>query len=151
MNDGPSDQRGAALVIALLLLVILTLVAIAGTNTTVAELRMAGGRQSSVTAFQVAESAVAAALGCELAPLVTGSVDRLTEADCGTTVTVDDTGDHEFDIRRDPVGDGSVLPEGMSLGGELQTLHFVIDARAEAGRGARAEVTQGYYTIGPRD
>lgn len=151
MNGKPSGQRGTALVIALMLLVILTLVAIAGTNTTVAELRMAGGRQSSITAFQLAESAVAAALGCELAPLVTGSVDMLTEADCGTTVTVDATGDYEFDIRRDSSGDGSVLPEGISLGGELQTLHFVVEARAEAGRGARAEVTQGYYMIGPRD
>ena len=50
-----ASQRGAALVVGLVLLMILTLLAISGMNTSTLELQMAGNFQFSQNAFQAAE------------------------------------------------------------------------------------------------
>jgi type IV pilus assembly protein PilX len=51
-------QRGAALVIGLILLVVLTLLAVSGMNTASTELRMAGNEQFRKLAFEAAEAGV---------------------------------------------------------------------------------------------
>jgi len=53
-----NKQRGAALIIGLLLLVILTLLAITGMNTSSTELIMAGNEQYRENAFQAAETGI---------------------------------------------------------------------------------------------
>lgn len=52
------NQKGAALVVGLLLLVVLTLLAIAGMNTASTELMMAGNEQFREGAFQASESGI---------------------------------------------------------------------------------------------
>ena len=49
-------QRGAALVVGLLLLLVLTILAISGMTTATLELQMAGNRQYQERAFQAAEA-----------------------------------------------------------------------------------------------
>lgn len=56
----PSDQRGAALIISLIVLLVLTLIGVAGMNTSVMQERMAVNSQNSNRAFQAAESTVSA-------------------------------------------------------------------------------------------
>ncbi len=58
MNASPRTQRGAALVVGLLLLVVLTLLAIAGMNTASTELVMSGNEQFREGAFQAAETGI---------------------------------------------------------------------------------------------
>ncbi|MDX1817842.1 MAG: PilX N-terminal domain-containing pilus assembly protein [Marinobacter sp.] len=56
----PSGQRGAALIISLIVLLVLTLIGVAGMNTSVMQERMAVNSQNSNRAFQAAESTVSA-------------------------------------------------------------------------------------------
>jgi type IV pilus assembly protein PilX len=58
MHPSQKKQRGAALVVGLLLLTILTLLAVAGMNTASTELVMAGNEQFREGAFQAAEGGV---------------------------------------------------------------------------------------------
>ncbi len=53
-----TDQRGAALVVGMVLLVILTLLAISGMNTATTELFMAGNEKYQENAFQAAETGI---------------------------------------------------------------------------------------------
>ena len=59
---GPRRQQGAALVIGLILLVVLTILAVSGVFTSTMELRMVRNTQSQERAFQAAEVAVEDAL-----------------------------------------------------------------------------------------
>lgn len=56
----PAAQRGAALIISLIVLLVLTLIGVAGMNTSVMQERMAVNAQNSNRAFQAAESTVSA-------------------------------------------------------------------------------------------
>ena len=58
MHAPRTKQHGAALVVGLLMLVILTLLAIAGMNTASTELVMAGNEQFRENAFQAAETGI---------------------------------------------------------------------------------------------
>jgi type IV pilus assembly protein PilX len=58
----PGKQRGAALVIGLILLLILTLLAVTGMNTASTELVMAGNEQYRQNAFQASETGIERAI-----------------------------------------------------------------------------------------
>jgi type IV pilus assembly protein PilX len=58
----PSRQRGAALVVGLLLMLVLTLLAISGMTTASNELQMAGNEQYQERAFQAADAGVERAI-----------------------------------------------------------------------------------------
>lgn len=55
-------ERGAALVIALLLLTILTIIGLSGTSSSIFELRMAGNTQDFYHSFQSADAGVSATM-----------------------------------------------------------------------------------------
>lgn len=55
---GGARQAGAALVVGLILLVVLTLLAVSGMNTASTELRMAGNEQFRKRAFEVSEAGI---------------------------------------------------------------------------------------------
>jgi type IV pilus assembly protein PilX len=58
MQCAPRKQHGAALVVGLLLLLVITLLAVAGMNSSALELIMAGNEQYHQNAFQAAETGV---------------------------------------------------------------------------------------------
>lgn len=60
VNTGQVKQKGAALIISLIVLLVLTLIGVAGMNTSVMQERMAVNSQNSNRAFQAAESTVSA-------------------------------------------------------------------------------------------
>ncbi|MEM7083568.1 MAG: PilX N-terminal domain-containing pilus assembly protein, partial [Pseudomonadota bacterium] len=57
---GPRKQQGAALVVGLILLLILTVFAVSGMSTATLELVLAGNTQFTENAFQASESAIEA-------------------------------------------------------------------------------------------
>src|SRR5256884_2014014 len=57
-TEGCGRQRGAALVVALLLLLVITLLAVAGMNAAAVEFVMAGNEQHRQNAFQAAETGI---------------------------------------------------------------------------------------------
>ena len=139
----PARQDGAALIIGLVLLVILTLLAVAGMNTATLELQMAGNEQYQQRAFEAAETAIEQAIE-------TGSYNTNVPDISGTT-TVPGTNDTwEFVMSFDPdTGETPVPGGGYSLGSGFTAYHFNITAVGRSERGARAEHVQSVYIIGP--
>ena len=67
------QQRGAALVVGLVLLLVLTLLAVSTMRTASLELLMAGNAQYRENAFRLAEAGIADAIGQVSAPGATSS------------------------------------------------------------------------------
>ena len=61
-QPSPARQRGAALVVGLLLLLVLTVLAISGMTTASLELQMAGNEQFQERAFQAADAGIERAI-----------------------------------------------------------------------------------------
>lgn len=142
---GARLQEGAALVVSLILLVILTLMATSGMTTSILELRMAQGRQASLGAFQVAENAIATALECRLP----ASGEQVRADDCAEVATAAQES-YDFVVEAAPESAG-LLPEGVSLGTDISAVAFTINASAQGTRGSEAEVTQGFYVLGKKE
>jgi type IV pilus assembly protein PilX len=149
-NGLGSRQRGAALVIGLILLVVITVLAVSGMNTATTELAMARNDQNSENAFQAAETGIEAVLA-------------LPDFDPDTPITVTQTmnGGRErvqaalqFVAETIPSDD-----DAYSLGEDsgISAYHFRIDSTAESlrlpgsntDRDASALHTQAFYIIGP--
>lgn len=146
-------QSGAALVVGLILLVVVTVLAISGMNTATTELAIARNDQSSEYAFQAAETGLEWALSrgvYETEPALTSLEGRDTPS--GYTV--------DTDIRFENT---SIVPgdAAFSLSGGMSAYHFVAEATAEStreaadgasdtyDRDASAVHTQAFYIVGP--
>ena len=136
-------QRGAALVVGLLLLLVLTLLAISGMNTASLELVMAGNTQYHQNAFQAAEDGIARTIvSAELNPAGGTVGPTATELTDHETVTTTVT----------PQMSGQPLPAIWGTSWDsFSTYHFEIDSVGASARGARAQNTQAIAVISPAD
>ena len=136
LRQKPRQQRGAALIIGLLLLLVMTVFAVSGMTGATLEMTLAGNTQFAENAFQAAESAIEAEV---LLGPSSPAAPRQNNFQFGpgtgaaTTVT--------FDATR-------LAPPGYSLT-EYQADHFIIDAAGTAGRNAAANNEQGFYVVVP--
>jgi type IV pilus assembly protein PilX len=164
----PSRQRGAALVVGLLLLLVLTLLAISGMTTASNELQMAGNEQYQERAFQAADAGVERAIRAGIYNTTTTIGTYIPSADpnlpptpqrgsgvagCMRTIaddgSVTDTEDcYEYFMRFDEQTGTTPVPGGVSSPG-LQAYHFVVDAYGTSNRGAVSHLTQSFYIVGP--
>lgn len=136
-------QQGAALVIGLILLLVLTILAVSGVVTSTLELRMVGNQQQQERAFQAAEVAVEEALANPV-------LSTTTEEIQAPTAVPDAPGD-EFEFRlqfagESPIGSGLT---GYSIGSGFTAYHFAVDATGTSTGGAVSRHVQGFYIIGP--
>lgn len=142
----PRRQRGAALVIGLLLLLVITLLAVSGMNSSSLELAMAGNTQYHQNAFQAAETGIAQML-------VTGTFNPSGGAVGPATADIPDseTGDTYTTTIR-PQLSGSAQPAlwGSSWD-SFSTYHFEIESRGTSARNAQATNVQGLAVIAPAD
>ena len=146
----PGRQRGAALIVGLILLVVITVLAVSGMNTATTELAMARNDQNYENAFQTAETGLAKAL-------TSGAFNTAAE----TTVTgyADPEGREGYNASIGFEKDTIVPDKAFSLGvgSGVRAYHFVVtseavSARDTAGaseRDARARHTQAFYVVGP--
>ncbi len=143
MTTGKSE-RGAALVVALILLVIITIFAISAMGTSRLGLLMAGNSQYKLRAFQAAQSAIEARIvagGFSTTLNNQATTYPFTDADTGIAST--GTASITFQTSTDvPAG-------GFSLGTSYLAYHFEIEATGTARRGAVSNQTQGFYIVGP--
>lgn len=143
-------QHGAALIVGLVLLVVITVLAISGMNTATTELAMARNDQNYENAFQAAETGLEQALG-------QGRFD--TVADIAESFTIN-TNDQVLTLVQFETT--SLVPDGafsIGVGTGMSAYHFNITATAEskrAGTGgaatdrdATAVHTQAFYVVGP--
>lgn len=145
-------QRGAALVIGLILLLILTVLGVSGLGTASMEVRFADNAKQSEYAFQGAESALRQELrngqpivitgtelaGDEVRPPITVNFFPDTGGDTTATVNV------AVDTRYRDRGPGFGAEFGL-----VENIHFEMAANGAAGRGARSRQRQGFYIPAP--
>ena len=144
-------QNGAALVVGLILLMVITILAISGMNTATTELAMARNDQNYENAFQAAETGLERALS-------QGSFNTLT----GTTMEKYDTdaGGHESVVAKIVYEDATLVPDkafSLGTGSGISALHFMAtstasslrDPNGETDRDATAIHTQAFYVVGP--
>ena len=146
MNDARFSgrrQQGAALVVGLVLLVVLTVLAVSGVFTSTMELRMVRNTQSQERAFQAAEVAVEDALAN---PVLSTSA-AFTQAATNVPNAAPDQYSYTLQfVGSSPLGTGMT---GYSIGSAFQSYHFQVDATGTGPDGAVSNHTQSFYVIGP--
>ena len=142
-------QQGAALVIGLLLLVVITTLAVSGMNTATTELAMARNDQNYEFAFQAAET------GLEQAMAV-GRWDPDNVMDLGVSYINSHDVVHATIRPEEP----TIVPDkafSLGSGSSIQAWHFVAAAQASSKRApgsttdrdSTALHTQAFYIVGP--
>ena len=132
-------QQGAALVVGMVLLVILTLLAISGMNTATTELFMAGNEKFQENAFQAAETGIERTIAtgtfnpAVLPPATPPTID-LGDGNTYTAITL-------------PRG-SSPPPPGYSIG-TFSAEHFEIQSTGTSQRNATTTNTQGLFLVVP--
>ncbi len=129
-------QRGAALIIGLLLLLVLTVFAVTGMSRASLELALSGNTQFSENAFQAAESAIEAELVAGPSPMGALRTSNFSFGDA-----TDAASEVAFDATR-------LAPPGYSLT-EYQSDHFRIEATGTSGKNATTTNEQGFYVVVP--
>ncbi len=146
-----NKQQGAALIVGLLLLVVITVLAISGMNTATTELAMARNDQNYEYAFQAAET------GLEQA-LAQGRYDTLVDTDLGQSVI--DAGGHDKVQAIISYEDSTLVPDrafSLGVGSGVAAYHFIATSTAESRRApgsttdrdSTAVHTQAFYVVGP--
>lgn len=141
-------QRGAALVVGLMLLVVITVLAISGMNTATTELAMARNDQNYENAFQAAET------GLEQA-LAQGLFDTATNTTLTQTITTNERFSATIQYE-----DSTLVPDrafSLGVGSGISAYHFVVTSQAESRRApgsttdrdSTATHTQAFYIVGP--
>lgn len=140
-------QRGAALAVGLILLLVLTVLAVSGVVTSTFQLRSVANQQQQERAFQAAEVGIERALTQPLASTAAPTVVARTPVDA--TNTSADRDEFAYEIR--PLGESpppsSAPSSAVSAGIGLAAFHFEVTSEGFAPGEAQAEHTQGFYVI----
>lgn len=144
----PGKQTGAALVIGLILLVVVTVLAISGMTTATTELAMARNDQIYENTFQAAETGLAAVLG-------QGAFNTLAMTTVTTTITSNESVTAQIQFE-----DSTPVPDkafSLGAGSGIAAYHFLATATAQSmrdpgnpsDRDSTAVHTQAFYVVGP--
>ena len=143
-------QNGAALVVGLILMVVITVLAVSGMNTATTELAMARNDQNYENAFQTAETGLARAIA-------TGDFNTAADA---TYSGYADPGQHERYSATISFEKSTIVPDkafSLGAGSGVRAYHFMVtsqstsarDTSGPTDRDASAVHTQAFYIVGP--
>lgn len=143
-----SKQQGAALVVGLMLLVVITVLAISGMNTATTELAMARNDQAYENAFQAAETGLETALS------------QGQFATTGNTTLKQSISLNESFTTTIQYEDSTMVPDkafSLGVGSGIMAHHFIATSRSEfrrnpgrtTDRDSTATHTQAFYVVGP--
>ena len=132
-------QKGAALIIGLLLLTVLTLLAITGMNTASTELIMAGNEQFRQNAFEAAETGIEQAL-VVLPTLPQSPVPVIVGA-----TNVPNSATDQYSTQTTYLGEDQNIPN-FSIG-KFTGYHYEIVSQGTSARNAQAVHTEGAFVI----
>ncbi|HTE40232.1 MAG TPA: PilX N-terminal domain-containing pilus assembly protein [Steroidobacteraceae bacterium] len=139
-----STQKGAALIVGMILLMVLTLLAVAGMNTASMEFMMAGNNQYRSRAFQAAEAGIDQAYSN--APLVPTKGYSAVMAN-----TFPSTDSYRAVVIPVVANVATQEPLNMNVPGssseQFKAWHFRIDSTGSAARGSSSTQTQELYVI----
>ena len=137
-NPPPSArvQRGATLIVGLVLLLVLTVVGVSGMNTATMEINMAANTQFQQDAFQMTEDGL---------DTVIARRDYTTDG----PRTLDWIGDTPFDRRAvTEYRINTGVPDAAFSAGEVEAFHFDVRSVGRGPRNAQSEHVQSFYVIG---
>lgn len=150
MNKQPilKKQDGAALVVGLILLVVITVLAISGMNTATTELAMARNDQNYENAFQAAETGLALILG-------QAGFNTLPGAPVTQIITTNETVTTQIQFE-----ESTLVPDrafSLGAGSGIAAFHFIATAQSASmrdpvnptDRDSTAVHTQAFYVVGP--
>jgi type IV pilus assembly protein PilX len=131
-----SSQRGATLIVGLVLLMVLTVVGVSGMHTATMEINMAANTQFQQDAFQMTEDAV---------DIVIGTLDYSTDA--APRILAPLGGDYD---RRavTTYRYNTNVPDAAYSADEVEAFHFDIQAVGTGPRNASSQHIQSFYVIG---
>ena len=146
----PKRQNGAALVVGLILLVVVTVLAISGMNTATTELAMARNDQNYENAFQAAET------GLEQA-IAQNQYNTLAITTLSQNINSNDLVNSQVAFEN-----STLVPDrafSLGVGSGISAYHFIATATAQSkregtaggitDRDASATHTQAFYVVGP--
>ena len=154
MRTIPS-QAGAALIIGLILLMVMTVLGVTGMSRAILDMRMADNTRQGQYAFEAAQSAIDTEM---LNPnpiafdetVESGDVVRQLDPPYSFPAEVDTplaTAAAETVFR----SEADMAPDSGWEAGTMTALHFEIDSRGESvARGARSEQLAGFYVMAPK-
>ena len=145
-----TKQDGAALVVGLILLVVVTVLAISGMNTATTELAMARNDQNYENAFQAAETGLEQAIS-------QGQFNTIAATSLTQNINANDLVNSQVVFEN-----ATLVPDrafSLGVGSGISAYHFIATATAESkregtaggvtGRDASATHTQAFYFVGP--
>ena len=133
----PTSQRGATLIVGLVLLLVLTVVGVSGMNTATMEVNMAANTQFQQDAFQMTEDGLDTVLAER--NYTTDSVQTLNWLGGGA--------DHDrravttYRLNTD-------VPDAAFSADEVEAFHFDIRSVGRGPRNAQSEHVQSFYVVG---
>jgi type II secretory pathway pseudopilin PulG len=134
-------QSGAALVIALVLLMVLTILAFTGLNTSITEIAMANNEQFRRSAAQSAADGIEGAI----ANLATVPTTRNSPPVESGWRNIADSTVNRYNTRSRYLGEERNLPQ--SSADKFVGLHYSIDSEGQSARKARDQQTQGVFVV----
>lgn len=138
------NQQGAALVIGLVLLLVITVLGVSGMNSATVQMMMAGNKQFTESAFQAAETGIDRALlaGEFNTKTAMTEPEALVSTAYGNAKVGSQT---SFELKT------AVPGGGYSWGGDdtFNAYHFTVVSTGRAERGAESRHRQRFYVIGP--
>ena len=131
-----ASQRGATLIVGLVLLLVLTVVGVSGMNMATMELNMAANTQFQQDAFQMTEDGLDTVLATR---------DYTTD----TTRTLNWIGGTDYDRRAVTIyRQNTDVPDAAFSSDEVEAFHFDIRSIGRGPRNAQSEHTQSFYVVG---
>jgi type IV pilus assembly protein PilX len=131
-----ASQRGATLIVGLVLLLVLTVVGVSGMNTATMEINMAANTQYQQDAFQMTEDGVDTVLATR---------DYTTDI----PRTLNWIGGTDYDRRAvTTYRMNTDVPDAAFSSDEVEAFHFDIRSIGRGPRNAQSEHTQSFYVVG---
>jgi type IV pilus assembly protein PilX len=140
-------QGGAALVVGLILLMVLTVLGVSGMNTATLELTMASNAQFNQDAFQAAETGIDLVIARRTFNTIPG--------DPGNLILPTPLGDGSYTTQAvSTFQETTPVPDigfsgGVGTPGTIQAFHFDIVSIGVGPRNARSTHNQSFYVVGP--
>lgn len=138
MNANTTKQSGAALIVALILLIALSLMAISSMNTATLDLIMAGNEQYRSRAFAAAETGIERAL--------IGGTFNTASSTSASNISANNG--YSYVIAPQDGGKVQEAPPGYSQGsGQFGTVNFRITSTGQSDRDTRSVNTQELFQV----
>ena len=126
-----NDQSGAALVIALLMMVVLTLIGLASTFTSTFEIKLSGNKRGSTNAFYSADSGVQVVLSNIENFNLPGKYDTDSKYYYSLETGVPNPTNADIVIYHDTTQTGSPRGLGFSATGNFDFVHYVVESKGQ--------------------